>query len=270
MARFDLRYDDPFWATHYPPNGWKCRCSVIQYSDNDLKRRGFVPSKSPQIRYTEWENKRTGKIEQIPEGIAPGFDYNVGKARYRAFTPEPDGNPPQTFQNRAAELPPLPEASPMPENSVLPEGLSDTEYARAFLSEFGADIGKPVVYTDVVGEPLVIDEGLFLNKKTMKFKANKLGRGIYMRLLAKAIKDPDEIWLMWGNDTEKRPLRRRYIKIFENTDGSHCLTVFEKDKEQWRGVTTFPAQLYEGKQIKDEYVNEQRNGFLAYKKRQVK
>ena len=48
------------------------------------------------------------------------------------------------------------------------------------------------------------------------------------------------------------------------------LTVFEKDKEQWRGVTTFPAQLYEGKQIKDEYVNEQRNGFLAYKKRQVK
>ena len=104
----------------------------------------------------------------------------------------------------------------------------------------------------------------------MKFKANKLGRGIYMRLLAKAIKDPDEIWLMWGNDTEKRPLRRRYIKIFENTDGSHCLTVFEKDKEQWRGVTTFPARTGEEKQIKDEYVNEQRNGFLAYKKRQAK
>ena len=53
-------------------------------------------------------------------------------------------------------------------------------------------------------EQLVIDEALFLNKKTMKFKANKLGRGIYMRLLAETIKYPDEIRLMWGNDTGKK------------------------------------------------------------------
>lgn len=29
---------------------------------------------------------------------------------------------------------------------------------------------------------------------------------------------------------------RGNIKIFENADGSHCLSVFEKDKEQRRGV----------------------------------
>ncbi len=92
--------------------------------------------------------------------------------------------------------------------------------SRFFLREFGADRGKPVIYKDVNDETIVIDEALFLNKKTMKFKANKLGRGIYMRLLAETIKAPDEIRLMWGNDTGKKPLRRRYIKIFENTDGS--------------------------------------------------
>lgn len=263
-----LRYDDPFWATHYPPNGWKCRCSVIQYSDNDLNRRGFVPSKSPQIRYTEWENKRTGKIEQIPEGIAPGFDYNVGKARYRAFTPEPDGNPPQTFQNRAAELPPLPEASPMPENSVLPEGLSEEEYARAFLSEFGADIGKSVVYTDVVKEPLVIDEGLFIDKKSGKYKLNKDKRKKYMKLLAASIKDPDEIWMIWAKtQAGKYILKRRYIKIYEAENGSHCLTVFDKDEDKWTGQTTFSPRAEDPKTSRDKYIQKYRDGFLAYKKR---
>ncbi len=75
---------------------------------------------------------------------------------------------------------------------------------RIFLHEFGADIEKVGIYKDVTDEPLVIDEALFRNKKTMKFKANKSGRGTYMRLLAETIKDPDEIRLMWGNNTAKK------------------------------------------------------------------
>ncbi|STO64766.1 SPP1 family phage head morphogenesis protein [Haemophilus parahaemolyticus] len=35
------RYDDPFWTTFYPPNGFNCRCTVIALSDRDLARRGI-------------------------------------------------------------------------------------------------------------------------------------------------------------------------------------------------------------------------------------
>ena len=76
-----LRWDDPWWQTHYPPNGWRCRCLVQQLSDDDLKSFGFDPSSGPPPGSTEmrpWTNKRTGKVHQVPVGIDPGFQHNVG------------------------------------------------------------------------------------------------------------------------------------------------------------------------------------------------
>lgn len=31
-SRLTLRHDNPFWRTHYPPNGWGCRCRVVAVS----------------------------------------------------------------------------------------------------------------------------------------------------------------------------------------------------------------------------------------------
>lgn len=31
------RIDDPFWKTYYPPNGWNCRCEVIQVPDDEAE-----------------------------------------------------------------------------------------------------------------------------------------------------------------------------------------------------------------------------------------
>jgi len=75
-----LPVDDPFWLTHFPPNGWGCKCYVRQITEREALKYGGV-STSPKIEFVDWKNKRTGKVLKIPEGIDPGWDWNPGKAR---------------------------------------------------------------------------------------------------------------------------------------------------------------------------------------------
>lgn len=77
-----LPVTDKFWQSHYPPNGWGCRCGVIQLSDDDLEELGLQVDPSPRIKYGPWTNPRTGRTEQVPDGIDPGFNYNPGRARF--------------------------------------------------------------------------------------------------------------------------------------------------------------------------------------------
>lgn len=75
-----LRWDDPFWNTHYPPNGWRCHCTVEVVSQRMLDRNGWEVSDSPIIETRPWRNPHTGEIVHVPVGIDPGFAYNPGKA----------------------------------------------------------------------------------------------------------------------------------------------------------------------------------------------
>lgn len=76
-----LHMDDPWWDTHYPLNGWRCHCTTQQYSAYDLADFGITPSASaPPSPLVPWQNKRTGETQLVPQGIDPGFAYNVGKA----------------------------------------------------------------------------------------------------------------------------------------------------------------------------------------------
>ncbi len=78
-----LPVDHVFWKTHFPPNGWFCRCRARQLSKYELNKNGWKVSDDPKINFLDYEDKRNGLIRRVPEGVDAGFAYNVGVANER-------------------------------------------------------------------------------------------------------------------------------------------------------------------------------------------
>ncbi|MWQ71414.1 phage minor head protein [Glaesserella parasuis] len=87
-----FRYDDPFWTTFYPPNGFNCRCTVNALKERDLERKELVVSDgSKLLDEVEIEPKKGVKQKTIGLKMADetvlttdsGFDYNVGRRAYK-------------------------------------------------------------------------------------------------------------------------------------------------------------------------------------------
>ena len=83
-----LRRDDPWWQTHYPPNGWGCQCSVRGLWLRDLQAMGKEgPDEAPEVHMVErligQRNPRGPRLVLVPEGIDPGFEYIPGSSRQR-------------------------------------------------------------------------------------------------------------------------------------------------------------------------------------------
>ncbi len=79
-----LPVDDPWWRTHYPPNGWGCKCRVRQLSDDEAQREGYNaddPDEPDDFGTRTYVNKRTGEETDVPVGIDPGWGQNPGMQR---------------------------------------------------------------------------------------------------------------------------------------------------------------------------------------------
>ncbi len=256
-----LPVDDPFWSTHYPPNGWRCRCTVIQYSQAQLDSRGWSVSEPPNNGSVTYTNPRTGEISQVPRGIDPGFGWNPGKSRLAALTPPPLNAPLTMPYSGPPASVPMPPPRDIPGSRLLPTGQKPRVYIDAFLRAFGG----PGIFTDAISQDLVISDDFFrrAGRDGVRRDTKILDRGReqYALLLADAIRDPDEIWWVWADHQRNGQfsLRRRYLRrVLIDGKEEYLLAVVEVGKDGWTGVTAFQTDA--------GYLERQRRGSLAYRR----
>lgn len=256
-----LRWDHPWWRTHYPPNGWFCSCGVGPLSLRGLKRLGKTgPDDAPTIETRPVRDPVTGEITHVPIGIDEGWDHAPGRDWAEGLVPKPLQQPLEPLgededRSTISAIQPMPEPRPFA-FPLLEPGKSPEEYARSFLHEFGGDLDRSVLWRDKAGHVMPISQELF-KMPDGAWKIGKRGRDVEVMRLAEALKDPDEIWAQWARGSSGKPvLMRAYLRRSPESGG---FALFEWARSGWYGTTIFPPGRH-------DYLERQRRGALLWRR----
>lgn len=121
-----LRADDPWWATHSPPNGWGCRCKAFLVNQRTMDRLGLQLGTAPPLKLrsvTVGQQSGNPRTVRVPQGIDPSFEHRPGATAL--------GDLARLYLDRAAGLPAWAGAA-----AVL-GGLSRARVLAALQQNFG-------------------------------------------------------------------------------------------------------------------------------------
>ena len=176
-------------------------------------------------------------------------------------------------EGQVARGPDLPPPRTVPRSVLMDDGETEETYVSEFLAEFGATIEEEAYYEDAAGETIVVSDELFRTPGG-SYKVKKRGRNRMIRLLARTLAEPDEIW------ARMEPLRRdpdqwvvaRYYVSRWTVDGEErrAVSILQWTREGWYGVTTFDPsserqlerrragiRLYRREALEEELIEEQ-------------
>jgi SPP1 gp7 family putative phage head morphogenesis protein len=236
--------DDPIWDTHYPPNGFNCRCSVITLSPEQVEERGIrVLSREETARLAR--NFRPDK----------GFEVNPGKAAFgrilsqaeieRLMAESPKGYvdawtnlSPRTAidYGRPRKLPAVrSEIEALPFHKDPATGkirASLAELQAAFVEALG---GEDVILVDPIGTRIAVSAAYMFNHLTLD------GRERFLRFVPDVLRDPQEIWLrpLKSLSSGRVVMRRNYMKSYELGKDRLVQLVVDQQRGAWVGYTAF-------------------------------
>lgn len=234
-----LPANDPFWKTHYPPNGWGCKCRVRSLSKNDLKRMGRKPDKAPQ-----------GSSD-----VHPDWRYNIGEAAY--------GNPfakevfskkwenasiaeSAAYKEKTEPLRPLPTTQKMLPLNLETPGDCKREIEKLFKGE---TLIKDPTDSDIYIDPERLGQHIFKSRhsRTIPF-------------MKELIKDPEEIWAIFEKNpqTGQYRVRKSYLRRIMDDKNRSLALIAEGEKGVFKQITAY---------VKGN-INAARKGILLYQKKQ--
>nr|WP_240196489.1 PBECR2 nuclease fold domain-containing protein [Stenotrophomonas lactitubi] len=198
---------DPWWDTHYTPNGWGCHCTVIGVSEAKMRAMRWKVSERPA---------------PVPGDPPPEWAYHVGHAANgrqiadaalakdaAAKWSELPGKTAAEY-GRPAQVP-LDAAAAQP----LASGIRDPQRVRQVWREL---YGETSTLRDPAGDPVLLTDQVI--EHWLEKPSRLDGREKYLPLLAETIQAPFEIWANFAqNDAGKVGLRRYYVKRVEVTEG---------------------------------------------------
>lgn len=254
--------DNPIWKKIFPPNGWGCGCDVEALSDRQLRALGkFGADPDPDLSPYQAKDPRTGEMEIRYRGIDRGWDYNVGEEWLQGVVPTELRQPLPAFGSAPAvrNLPPMPAARQAVPADILPADDEPVGYVRAFLKPFGIVPGEETFFRDKSGGLVGISQAIFQGSASEGDAPGFMAvPGQYAALLARAIIDPDEIWIDWAEVGAGVALRRSYLQRVLLPNGRQMLVQFQWSKAGWVAVARFG--------VADRDLEKLRAGALIYQK----
>ena len=247
-----LKVDDDWWKTHYPPNDWMCRCTVMNLSDRQMRDFGYAPSEEPPpIEPVKQRDPFTGGEVALDRGIGPGWNYNVGEAAsgnrladevmasWRklgrdAYEPLSGG---AYRQDTPASLS-LPPSLPVRQGPAPLERLRNGEQEKLARLVKRVIAGDTTAFKAPDGSVVVVDAEAFAGH----VQAN---RSPFLGALPQILTEPEEIW--WSFERHKGTgrveLRRRYLaRLIFGDDRREMLIVAQANRGWLEAWTLIPME----------------------------
>lgn len=245
-----LHADDPWWRTHYPPNGWGCRCIVQQLSADDLEAFGYeVSDQAPPVN---WQHRTVNMPEgpaslRVPRGIDTGWSYNVGEAGFgrgadliaqerhgawRALLAPGGSRPAKPGRLTAVAA---------VARRGRPAAQGDEDALRGKLRD--AIGGDEAVFEDPAGVRVAVNQSIV--DHMLADPGRRDGREAYFPLIPELLARPQEIWVGFDESevSGRVRARRRYVRLVRQGGGRVLGLVADVDGGRWAGLTFFRGGL---------------------------
>lgn len=256
-----LPIDSPWWKTHYPPNGWGCRCTVVNHSKAELdqlvEEGEKLDTSEPEVTWVDKVVKSPGgkRTVRVPEGIDPGWAYNVGETawgRSEALRLMEDTGPWRALDDWGPERYGLPKKLPIDRPDVeigsrVPKG--DESGLRSALREaIGAD---EVAITDPIGDIVLVGQAI-VDHILLDPENRWDGREAYFPLIRELIEKPAEIWVGFAQSemSGRVSVRKRYVKFVEIPGKKVLGTWAEIENGMWVAEDFFRGEWSGAKRLR--------------------